>query len=147
MRSKRRVRGEGGLRWNEARQRWIAEQTVGYDGRGKRIVRTGSGKTETAALRALRERVREYEAGVLPDARRITVAHVVEDWLKYERSNVSGKTREGNEQSYRLHIKPYLGGRRLKDLRPDEVDRWLLGLSPKLSTSTIKQVRGCFVVR
>lgn len=141
MRSKRRVRGEGGLRWNEAPQRWIAEQTVGYDGRGKRIVRTGSGKTETAALRALRERVREYEAGVLPDARRITVAHVVEDWLKYDRSNVSDKTREGNQQSYKLHIKPYLGGRRLKDLRPDEVDRWLLGLSPKLSTSTIKQVR------
>jgi hypothetical protein len=27
----------GGLRWEEKRQRWIAEITIGYDGRGKRI--------------------------------------------------------------------------------------------------------------
>ncbi|GAC1522879.1 MAG: site-specific integrase [Marmoricola sp.] len=137
----RRARGDGGVRWNERRQRWIAEQTVGYDSRGKRIVRTGSGKTEAAALRGLRQRVREYEAGMIPDGYRVTVSEAVEDWLKFERSNVSQKTKEGNEEQYRLHIKPQLGGRRLKDLRPDEVDRWLLTLSSELSTSTLKQVR------
>lgn len=138
---RRRSRGDGGVRWNEQRQRWIAEQTVGYDSRGKRIVRTGSGKTEAAALRGLRQRVREYEAGMLPDAHHVTVSEVVEDWLRYERSNVSQKTKEGNEEKYRIHIKPKLGGRRLKDLRPDEVDQWLLELSTALSTSTLKQVR------
>lgn len=137
---RRRVRGEGGLRWSERRQRWIAEQTVGFDGRGKRIVRSGSGKTETAALRALRDRVREYEAGLLLEGRRVTVGQVVEDWLKFERSNVGEKTKLGDEEKYRLHIKPYLGARRLKDLRPDEVDRWLLTLSSELATSTLKQV-------
>lgn len=29
----RRARGDGGLRWDETRQRWIAEITIGYDGR------------------------------------------------------------------------------------------------------------------
>lgn len=138
---KRRPSGEGSLRWLESRQRWIAEKTVGYDGRGKRIVRAGYGKSETAALRALAKNVREYEAGLRPDARRITVSQAVEDWLKFERSNVGHKTREGNEEKYRLHIAPYLGGRRLKELRPDEVDKWLLKLSSDLSTSTLKQVR------
>ena len=28
----RRARGDGGLRWDETRQRWIAEITIGYDG-------------------------------------------------------------------------------------------------------------------
>jgi hypothetical protein len=32
--TKRRSRGEGSLHWSEARQRWIAEVTVGYDSRG-----------------------------------------------------------------------------------------------------------------
>jgi phosphoribosylaminoimidazole carboxylase (NCAIR synthetase) len=51
----RRSHGEGGLYWNEKRQRWIATVTVGYDGRGKRIVRTGSGRTKTEAKHNLRE--------------------------------------------------------------------------------------------
>jgi len=37
--TKRRGRGEGGLHWDEARQRWIASVTVGYSAAGKRIVR------------------------------------------------------------------------------------------------------------
>jgi integrase len=114
---------------------------VGYDGRGKRIVRRGHGKTEAAALRALRVRVKEYEAGLLPNSQRVTVAQAVEDWLKYGRSNVVEKTKEGNEEKFRLHIKPHLGGRRLRDLRPDEVDKWLLDLSEQMATSTLKQVR------
>jgi integrase len=138
---KRRTKGEGGVRWDERRQRFIAEKTVAYDGRGKRIVRSGHGKTEAAALRALRARVKEYEAGLLPSSQRVTVAQVVEDWLKYDRSNVGEKTKEGNEEKYRLHVKPHLGGRRLRDLRPDEVDRWLLDLSEHMASSTLKQVR------
>lgn len=138
---KRRPRGDGGVRWNEARQRFIAEKTVGYDGRGKRIVKSGYGTTEAAALRDLRRKVRDYEAGLTPDSQRATVAHAVEDWLEFERSTVGGKTKEGNEEHYRLHIKPFLGGRRLKDLRADEVDRWLLDRAKVLSTSTLKQVR------
>jgi integrase len=139
--TKRRARGEGGVYWDEGRHRFIATQTVGYDGRGKAIRKTGSGKTESAALRALRARVREYEAGILPDARRVTVSDVVEDWLEFGRSNVSARTEQGNEIHYLRHIKPHLGGRRIRELRPDEVDRWLLSLAPKLSTSTLKQVR------
>jgi len=47
----------------------------------------------------------------------------------------------GKRGAHLNHIKPHLGGRKVKDLRTDEVDRWLLKLSPKLSTSTLKQIR------
>ena len=52
--TKRRSRGDGGLHWDEARQRWIASITVGYTPAGKRIVRKASGKTKTEANNALR---------------------------------------------------------------------------------------------
>ena len=35
----RRSRGDGGLSWDEARQRWVAIVTVGYTASDKRIVR------------------------------------------------------------------------------------------------------------
>jgi hypothetical protein len=44
--TKRRSRGDGGLFWDDKRQRWIASVTVGYDGRGKRMFRRASGKTK-----------------------------------------------------------------------------------------------------
>jgi hypothetical protein len=50
----RRGRGEGGLHWDEHRQRWIATVTVGYDSRGKRITRKASGKTKTEAKESSR---------------------------------------------------------------------------------------------
>jgi hypothetical protein len=43
--TKRRSRGDGGLHWDDKRQRWIATAHLGHDGRGKRIVKRASGKT------------------------------------------------------------------------------------------------------
>jgi hypothetical protein len=60
----RRGRGEGGLHWDERRQRWIAAVTIGYDGRGNRITRRASGKTKTEAKAKLRELLRDQEDGV-----------------------------------------------------------------------------------
>jgi hypothetical protein len=39
---KRRARGDGGLYWDETRQRWIGEVTIGYRPNGK-----GSQKNKT----------------------------------------------------------------------------------------------------
>jgi phosphoribosylaminoimidazole carboxylase (NCAIR synthetase) len=50
----RRARGDGGLHWDGHRQRWIATTTIGYDGRGKRVVRKASGRTRTEAKNRLR---------------------------------------------------------------------------------------------
>jgi hypothetical protein len=51
----RRSRGDGGLYWSEARQRWIAEVTVGWSPAGKRIYRRGSGRTKTEAKAKLKD--------------------------------------------------------------------------------------------
>ncbi|MCL2090268.1 MAG: site-specific integrase [Micrococcales bacterium] len=136
----RRARGEGGVYWDTRRDRWIAEKTVGYDGRGKPIRKRGSGKSPTAALKALSERVRQYEAGLSPGADRYTVSEAVEDWLAHGQTGTAPKTLEENQYLYRLHIAPHLGGRRLKDLRATEVDRWLASLTGNLSTIRLKHL-------
>ena len=56
----RRSRGDGGLHFDPARQRWIATASLGYDPAGKRIVKRGSGKTKTEAKAKLKEVLRDY---------------------------------------------------------------------------------------
>jgi hypothetical protein len=79
----RRARGEGTLFWHDARQRWIASTTVGYDGRGKRVTRSASGRTKTAAKNKLREMLRDQEDGIKTPSSTVTVKHAVEDWLAF----------------------------------------------------------------
>jgi integrase len=139
LKKSRRPRGEGGVYFNEKRGRYIAEKIVGYDGRGNPIRKTASGTTETAALKSLRERVRKYEAGIVQGAERYTVGQAVEDWLKYARTEVGERTARNNRDFYENHIKPHLGGRRVKDLRAVEVEKWMHELAPNLGRSALKQ--------
>lgn len=141
--TKRRSRGDGGLSWDEARQRWIASATVGYDGRGKRIVRRGAGRTKTEAMQKLREVRRDHEDGLTVTRDGYTVAQAVEDWLAHGLVRQSEQTRTTCRHLCRSHILPHLGSRKLRDLTAQEVDRWLAQLSATLATSTVTRVRSC----
>lgn len=77
----RRANGEGGLHWDERRQRWMATVTFGYDGRGKRVVRKAAGQAKTEAKAKLRELLRNREDGL--SASSCTVHQAVADWLTY----------------------------------------------------------------
>src|SRR5918998_2021371 len=139
----RRANGDGGLSWDQGRQRWIAATTVGYDGRGKRIVRRGSGRTKTEAKAKLRALLRDREDGVVLGAEGYTVGQAVEDWLAFG----LGKQAESTVAKYRLlcstHIIPRLGARKLRDLTASEVERWLAGLAKSLSTEPLHRVHAC----
>jgi integrase len=143
--TERRSKGDGGLHWDERRQRWIATVTVGYDGRGKRVVKKGSGRTKTEAKRKLREVLRDHEDGLALGDDTYTVKQAVEDWLQFGLGSRDMETRAANESLCRNHVIPHLGARRLRDLTAREVDAWLLALSKKLSTRTLRGVRACLV--
>jgi integrase len=140
--TKRRSRGDGGLHWDEARQRWIASVTVGYTPAGKRIVRKASGKTKTEAHTALRAKIREYEDGLSQAQKGYTVAQAVEDWLTYGLNGRAPITVSKNRYLCK-HIISGLGARKLRDLTATDVDRWLLQLAKNLSTSTLQRVYEC----
>lgn len=137
----RRGRGEGGLFWDDKRQRFVAETTVGYTPAGKRIVKRGIGKTKTDARNRLRDAVRDYEAGLAPTSPTATVAAAVADWLEFG----LGRAKPGTRSNYTIlankHIVPRLGARKLRDLTATDVDRWLKALAADYSTRTLRLLR------
>lgn len=136
--TKRRSRGDGGLHWDEKRQRWIVTAHLGYDGRGKRIVKRASGKTKTEAKDKLKEILRDLDDGLTIAPHGYTVKEAVTSWLTY---GLNGRDEE-TVNNYRYladgHILPHLGWRKLRELSADDVDKWLAQTAKVLSTRTLR---------
>lgn len=139
--TKRRSRGDGGLRWSDSRKRWIAEATVGYTPAGKRIVKTASGKTKTEAKEKLREILRDHQDGLTIASHSYTVRQAVEDWLAYGLNGRDDNTVTNRRILANKHVIPSLGSRKLRELSADDVDRWLASKSKTLSTRTLRDIR------
>lgn len=142
-RDRRRDRGDGGLFWNEKRQRWTAEVTVGYQPNGKRIVRRGSGRTKTEAQRKLKEILRDRDDGLTlaADAATYTVADAVRDWIAHGLPQRSGKTVANYETLMTRHVIPELGARKLRELTAKDVERFLAKKSATHSTRTLRLLK------
>ena len=121
--TKRRSKGDGSLFWDNTRQRWIAEVTVGYQPSGRRIVRRGSGRTKTAAQQKLTEIIRDYEDGLVIGGYGYTVADAVGDWLVFGLSGRDTNTITKCTILANTHIIPALGARKLRDLSADDIDK------------------------
>ncbi|MGH3702100.1 MAG: tyrosine-type recombinase/integrase [Pseudonocardiaceae bacterium] len=140
---KRRSRGDGGLHWNEARQRWIATASLGYAPDGKRIIKRGSGKTKAAAKAKLTEVLRDHDDGLAIAPTGYTVANAVNDWLSYGLSGRDTGTITTCTILSNTHIIPALGSRKLRDLSAEDVERWLADKATTLSTRTLQGLRSC----
>lgn len=138
--AKRRSRGDGGLYWSEPRQRWIAEVTIGYTPAGKRITRSASGKTKTAAKNKLKDMVRDLDDGlpVAPD--NYYVSDAVQAWFTYGLNGRDQATVDNYRCLSDIHIVPLLGKRKLRALSADDVDEWLADRAKVLSTRSLRLV-------
>ncbi|MBB2934143.1 hypothetical protein FHX82_001163 [Amycolatopsis bartoniae] len=138
--AKRRSKGDGGIRWFETRQRWIAEITVGYTASGKRKVKTATAGTKTWAEEKLKELIRDLDDGVPIADHAYTVGQAVEDWMTY---GLSGRD-EDTIKTYRYqvdrHINPHIGARKLRELAAEEVEKWLADRATVLSTRTLRML-------
>ena len=139
----RRSRGDGGIHWDESRQRWIATASLGYGPDGRRIVRRGSGKTKAEAKMKLKAVLRDYEDGLAIAPSDYTVRDAIEDWLAYGLNRCDEATVETCTHLCRSHILPSLGARKLRDLSAEDVDRWLMLKSETLSTRTLQGLHSC----
>lgn len=139
--SKRRSRGDGGIYWDDDRQRWRAEITVGYKPNGKRKTRKASGKTVTETKKKLRELLRALDEGSTED-QRYRVADAVNDWLEFGLSNRSKKTVEKYTYLANTHVIPGVGARKLAALSAEDVDEWLADRARHVSTRTLRDLHG-----
>ncbi len=140
--TKRRSRGDGGLHWDESRQRWIASLTVGYTPAGKRIVKRGSGQTKTEAKAKLKDIIRDYEDGLTIASGGYTVADAVKYWLEHGLKGRGSRTVGLYREFADNHVIPALGARKLRDLTVEDVDGWLAGKASDLSTRSLKMIHG-----
>ena len=90
--------------------------TIGYDGRGKRVVKRASGRTKTEARDKLRALMRDHADGYVIGGRGVTVESAVQDWLAFGLVNRSAKTVELNRYLCETHVIPHLGARQLHEL-------------------------------
>jgi integrase len=134
----RRGRGEGGLHWDEPRQRWIATVTIGYDAQGKRITRKASGKTKTEARDKLKELVRDHDDGLAAPAGSYTVGDAVNSWLAHGLNGRGPQTVSMYRIYAETHIIPALGKRKLRQLTAEDVEKLLSGKSASLSTRSLR---------
>ncbi|MGP4105187.1 tyrosine-type recombinase/integrase [Nonomuraea sp. KM90] len=139
--AKRRSRGDGGLYWSEARQRWIAEITIGYTPAGKRITKKAAGRTKTEAKTKLKEALRDLDDGLTPTAGHDTVTTAVRDWLTFGLSGRDPQTIETKRILAEKHVIAQLGARKLRELSADDVDRWLAERAQHVSTRTLQELR------
>jgi integrase len=137
----RRSRGDGGLSWDNARQRWVASVTVGYAPSGKRIFKRARGRTKSEAQRKLKEIIREHEDGLVIGGYGYTVADAVNDWLAFGLSGRDTNTITKCTILANTHIVSALGARKLRDLSADDIDKWLADLAQVVSTRTLREVR------
>jgi hypothetical protein len=105
---------------------------------GKRIYRRGSGRTKTESKNKLKEVLRDHEDGVAISPTHIVLADVVTDWLAYELTTQSASTRDNYMNLATARIIPALGAGMMRDLRAEDVDRWLAEKPTTLSTRTLR---------
>lgn len=137
----RRSRGDGGLHWDEQRQRWIANVTLGYTADGRRIRRKAAGRTKTEARAKLKELIRDHEDGLAQADRGYTVAQAITDWLDYGLTGRDPATLSSKRILANKHVIPALGARKLLELSAEDVDLWLADKATTLSSRTVADLK------
>ena len=136
----RRNPGEGGLHWEESRQRWFATVYVGYAPNGKRRKIKVSARTKTEAKAKLQQLLRDRADGHVLGGQTYTVRDAVESWLAHGLTGRQESTVVNRTILARTHVIPALGARKLAQLSAEEVDQWLAAKAKTLSTDTVHRL-------
>src|SRR5215207_4068576 len=97
-------------------------------------------KTKAEAKEALREAIRDQEAGISPD--NLTVSDYLEDWLENQKGVVSVRTLIVKRGNLRVHVYPTLGNKQLSKLTSRDVRRIFQGKD--LKPRTVNKILGTF---
>lgn len=113
---------------------WLGYRPDGKPNRPKR-----KGRTKEEVKDKLKKLVAELEAGVKSPAN-YTVGDAVQDWLSKGLKGRDPQTVTTNRILAEKHVIPLIGKAKLQDLRADDVEEWLDGLTDKLSTRSLRGV-------
>ena len=121
MTRRRRARGEGSVRRLPSGA-WQIRLTVGRDGSGGQKRRAVCARTLADAQAKARKILEQVERGTYQDDKR-TVAGFVEGWLEdVVRTSQRVATFDSYRRLLRRHVLGRIGGLRLRDLRPHNIE-------------------------
>ncbi|MEJ4100874.1 hypothetical protein V5S96_10980 [Corynebacterium mastitidis] len=75
-----------------------------------------------------------------PQHRKITVEELGTRWLTMQ-GHLKPSTMRVTEQSWRVHVLPYWGTRRIGEIMPSEVQEWVMGI--ERSASIVRKAHAC----
>lgn len=127
QRTKSRGNGEGSI--FKSGSRWRAVLTIGQKPDGKPIRKTRTARTRGDAAVALEDLKRDNGFRVSAPTRSMRVNQFLSEWLATMKRSLRPGTYDLYELSVRVHINPHLGGMRLSDLSPANIDRWVQAMS------------------
>jgi len=131
--AKKRANGEGTIRLRKD-GRWEARYTV--DGKRKSIIgnKQGDVKTKLDAVKY------QLANGSYIEPNRITLNEWLDTWLfEYKKHSVKASTFQSYEQIARCYIRPALGGKPLKDIKAEHIQKMLNDMNK--SPRTVKSAQ------
>ena len=133
-RRRTRSNGEGGIREDKKRGRWVGTITLGWDTTvddagnvvARQVRRSVTGKTKAQVLARMREAQRLTDEGIKIPSLTVTSGSMLDQWLNDILPGTVSPVTEGQYGDVvRLYIKPRIGQVRLKQLAPADVTRML----------------------
>jgi hypothetical protein len=121
----RRGNNEGTI-YHRPDGRWVASITVGKDDTGRQKRRSFYGRTRAEVAAKLDAALHDVRTGTYSEPTQMTVGEWLDIWLaEYVRPHLRPKTTDSYESVIRLHIKPAIGGIRLRSLQTAHVQQMI----------------------
>lgn len=122
--AKKRGNGEGSITKRKDGL-WMASMTLSYDSQTGEVKRTYYyGKTRKEVQVKLNDALHNKRAGTFVEPNKVTFNEFLDYWLnEHKKPCLRSTTWDSYETMVRVHIKPSLGSIKLKDLRPDQLQR------------------------
>lgn len=122
--------------------RWEAKMTIGYGEEGKQKRKYFYGQTREKVQKKLNKALRDLQQGILPTPERQTVKQFLNHWLETcARPKVRPRTYAGYKEHIDHRINPAIGGVRLHELSPQQVQKFVTELGKTLAPATVARIR------
>lgn len=139
---KKKANGEGTI-FQRPNGLWAAQITIGRDPTTGKLKRMSySGKTRKEVQEKVTKALADMQQGVFVEPTKLTVGEWLDIWLaEYKKPCLRPLVWESYEVIVRVHLKPAIGGLKLKDLRPERLQHLYNEKSASgLSASTVKHI-------
>lgn len=141
MADKKRGQGEGTITYIEKKKLYCGRLTIGRDDNGKQKRKAIYGKTKKEVKEKMDILKVKINKGVYIEPSEITLGNWIETWMcDYKIHSARITSIQSYESYYRNNIKPMLGNIKIKDLRNEDIQRFVNRLTEKkLSATTIEK--------